>query len=66
MCDDNKDGKLTISEILANHEVFLDSDATEYGQQLRFAHDKLWAKKNQFWYYEIFENCITVIVFNWF
>merc|ERR1711931_19160 len=36
MCDDDKDGKLTISEILANHEVFLDSDATEYGQQLRF------------------------------
>lgn len=41
MCDDDKDGKLTISEILANHEVFLDSDATEYGQQLRFAHDEL-------------------------
>ena len=47
MCDDDKDGKLTISEILANHEVFLDSDATEYGQQLRFAHDELWAKKNK-------------------
>ena len=41
MCDDDKDGKLTISEILANHEVFLDSDATEYGQQLRYAHDEL-------------------------
>ena len=44
MCDDDKDGKLTISEILANHEVFLDSDATEYGQQLRYAHDELWTK----------------------
>jgi len=41
MCDEDKDGKLTIDEILENHEVFLDSDATEYGQQLRFIHDEL-------------------------
>ena len=43
MCDTNKDGALTLEEVLANHEVFLDSDATEYGQQLRWAHDELWA-----------------------
>jgi len=41
MCDTNKDGALTLEEVLANHEVFLDSDATEYGQQLRWAHDEL-------------------------
>ena len=32
--DDNKDGKLSETEILKNHHVFVGSDATDYGRAL--------------------------------
>merc|ERR1711970_289506 len=41
MCDENGDGFLSKNEIMDNHELWLDSDATEYGQQLRYAHEEL-------------------------
>jgi len=41
MCDENGDGVLSKNEIMDNHELWLDSDATEYGQQLRYAHEEL-------------------------
>ena len=41
MCDDDKDGKISMEEITTNNEIWLDSDATEYGQQLKNAHEEL-------------------------
>lgn len=39
-CDENKDGRLTSDEILQNHDLWLESDATDYGQQLLKNHDE--------------------------
>ena len=36
LCDENEDGFLTEDEILEEMDLWLDSDATEYGDQLRF------------------------------
>ena len=41
MCDANSDGRLTVDELLDNHDIWVDSDATEYGQQLKYVHDEL-------------------------
>ena len=41
MSDEDGDTLLTVSEVLANHDLWVDSDATQFGQQLRFAHDEL-------------------------
>jgi len=35
MCDEDEDEKLTPDEIVENHDLWVDSDATEYGAQLR-------------------------------
>merc|ERR1712130_719495 len=35
MCDEDEDEKLTPEEIVENHDLWVDSDATEYGAQLR-------------------------------
>jgi Ca2+-binding EF-hand superfamily protein len=35
MCDEDEDEKLTPDEIVDNHDLWVDSDATEYGAQLR-------------------------------
>lgn len=32
--DDNKDGKLSVEEVLAHHDIFTGSEATDYGQAL--------------------------------
>lgn len=34
-CDRNEDGRLTIEEIIDEMDIWIDSDATEYGEQLR-------------------------------
>jgi len=41
MCDENNDSFLQFDEVLANNDVWLDSDATEYGQQLKYIHTEL-------------------------
>merc|ERR1711970_101866 len=41
MSDEDGDGLLTVNEVLSNHDLWVDSDATQFGQQLRFAHDEL-------------------------
>ena len=41
MSDEDGDTLLTVSEVLSNHDLWVDSDATQFGQQLRFAHDEL-------------------------
>lgn len=33
--DTNQDGKLSVSEIVDSHEVFVGSEATHFGEQLR-------------------------------
>jgi len=35
MCDEDEDERLTPEEIVENHDLWVDSDATEYGAQLR-------------------------------
>ena len=35
MCDEDEDEKLTPDEIVDNHDLWVDSYATEYGAQLR-------------------------------
>merc|ERR1711990_33908 len=35
MCDEDEDERLTPDEIVENHDLWVDSDATEYGAQLR-------------------------------
>jgi len=40
-CDTNGDGKLSVSEVLNNHELWLESDATDYGRHLLQRHDEL-------------------------
>ena len=35
MSDDNKDNKLTVAEILNHYDVFVGSQATDYGEQLQ-------------------------------
>ena len=40
VCDDNHDGKLTLNEILEHVQEFLNSEATNFGQNLN--HDELW------------------------
>ena len=32
--DDDKDGRLTVEEVIAHHEIFTGSEATDYGQAL--------------------------------
>ena len=41
MSDADNDGILTIDEIISNHDLWVDSDATQFGQQLRFVHEEL-------------------------
>jgi len=41
MCDENNDNFLSYDEVLENNDVWLDSDATEYGQQLKYIHQEL-------------------------
>ena len=41
MCDENSDNFLSYDEVLENNDVWLDSDATEYGQQLKYIHEEL-------------------------
>jgi len=41
MSDEDGDGLLTVEEVLSNHDLWVDSDATQFGQQLRYAHDEL-------------------------
>lgn len=41
-CDDNKDGQLSIDEIVNNYDVFMESEVTEYGDKLKeMHHDEL-------------------------
>lgn len=35
MADDDKDGKLSIEEIIAHYDTFVGSQATDYGEQLQ-------------------------------
>ena len=35
IADDNKDGKLTLDEIVAHYDTFVGSQATDYGEQLQ-------------------------------
>lgn len=35
MADDDKDNKLSLDEILAHHDIFVGSQATDYGEQLQ-------------------------------
>ncbi|XP_076803700.1 reticulocalbin-2-like [Clavelina lepadiformis] len=39
-CDTNGDSKLTINEILSNKELWMESDATDYGKRLVRIHDE--------------------------
>lgn len=32
--DDNQDGKLSVDEIVDHHDIFVGSEATDFGQQL--------------------------------
>lgn len=41
MSDEDQDGLITLAEVLDNHDLWVDSDATQFGQQLRFIHDEL-------------------------
>ena len=41
MSDEDQDGLITLAEVLENHDLWVDSDATQFGQQLRFIHDEL-------------------------
>lgn len=36
--DDNHDNLLSFEEILENHEIFVGSEATDYGEQLQNIH----------------------------
>lgn len=45
--DVNGDRKLSEAEVLENQDLFLTSEATDYGRQLHdefFYHDELWAR----------------------
>nr|XP_002122894.2 reticulocalbin-2-like [Ciona intestinalis] len=39
--DEDQDGKLSPDEIVNNHELWVESDATDYGRQLMLNHDEL-------------------------
>lgn len=39
--DDNRDGKLSIQEIVDHHEIFVGSEATDYGEHLHKFKDEL-------------------------
>ena len=41
MSDENGDKLISVEEMLGNHDLWVDSDATQFGQQLRWAHDEL-------------------------
>ena len=41
MSDENGDNLISLEEMLGNHDLWVDSDATQFGQQLRWAHDEL-------------------------
>jgi len=41
MSDEDGNGLITLEEVLNNHDLWVDSDATQFGQQLRYAHDEL-------------------------
>lgn len=41
MCDLNRDGKLSIEEIVNKEEEFIGSSATDYGRTLHFVRDEL-------------------------
>ena len=41
-CDEDKDGRLTLDEIVKNYEVFLESELTDHGDRLKeLHHDEL-------------------------
>ena len=39
-CDSNKDDKLSAQEIINNHDLWVESDATDYGKKLLMNHDE--------------------------
>ena len=41
MCDEDKDGKLSIEEIVTKEDEFVSSSATDYGRTLHFVKDEL-------------------------
>ena len=45
-CDADKDERLSASEIINNHDLWVESDATDYGKKLLMDHDEFWAIVN--------------------
>lgn len=42
VCDENKDGQLSLDEIVSNYEVFVESELTDHGERLKeLHHDEL-------------------------
>ena len=41
MCDEDKDGQLSIEEIVTKEDEFVSSSATDYGRTLHFVRDEL-------------------------
>lgn len=39
--DDNSDGKLSVDEIVNHHDIFVGSEATDFGDRLNKIHDEL-------------------------
>lgn len=39
--DDNKDGKLSVEEVVSHHDIFVGSEATDYGERLNHVRDEL-------------------------
>lgn len=39
--DDNGDGKLSVDEIIGHHDIFVGSEATDYGERLNSIRDEL-------------------------
>jgi len=40
-CDEDDDGRLSVDEIVNNHDVFVGSEATDFGERLNQMHDEL-------------------------
>jgi len=39
--DDDGDGKLSVAEIVSHHDIFVGSEATDYGERLNSVRDEL-------------------------
>lgn len=39
--DDDNDGRLSVDEIVAHHDIFVGSEATDYGERLNNLRDEL-------------------------